>query len=247
MSNQIVIGAHSIYHALKNRKCEKILFTDEGKKEFRKLYPAILKDVEYEVLEKHQFQETSKKIFAENNFEFQRIPSGIVGIFEMISLLNPVDLYQQIENQRETKILLLDGVTDVHNAAAIIRTAAFFGIDGIVISGKQSFGMSPGFFRIASGGAEYVKIFQVSNLSRVVLKIQELGLPTFALSEHESPLVRDEISPERFALILGQEDRGISHAVMRACEKRVSLHPKGKIQSLNVSIAAAVALKEFMS
>lgn len=245
METQIIIGAHSIYHAMKNREIVDCIATADGLKEFRKNYKDCGDLDSVKVLDKHQFQEESKKIFKEHKFEYQRIPSGLLLVSKAIEIGSPPEFYDFLDSNNEAKVIALDGVTDIHNAAAIIRSCAFFAVDAVVLSGKQSFGMSPGFFRIASGGAEYLKIFKVNNLSKTLMKVQEKDIPVFALSEHEEPIDKSQ-SFTRFCLVMGQEDTGISHAVMRVCDNKVALPNIGPIKSLNVSVATALALKEFL-
>ncbi len=245
METQIVVGFHSIYHALKKRSAVKLLFTKDGLKDFKKLYSDFSADVDIQTFDKHQFQEEAKKIYKDHGFEFKRIPSGGLLVSSVLTLGGPAELYSAIESGPK-KLIALDGVTDIHNAAAIVRTCAFFGIDGLIISGKQTFGMSPGFFRIASGGAEHVRIYQVQNLARTISKMAELGSNIYALSEHAAPLDKTSGALENFCLIMGQEDRGISNAVMRVCDNQIALPSLGNIKSLNVSVATALAIREFI-
>lgn len=244
METNIVIGSHSINHALFKRPGGDLHATDEGWKEFKKLY----KDhsqLRPRLYKKHDFQEECKKQFKNHGFDFSRVPSGIIYIAPELRIHSMADLNKLCEENECLNLLALDGVTDIHNAAAIIRTSAFYNINGLIISGKNRFGMSPSFFRIASGAAEHIPVFQTSNLSRTVTKLNEFDVETIALSEHSNAHVNDIREMSRRCFILGQEDVGISNAVMRVASKQISLPSRGEIQSLNVSIAAAVTLERF--
>jgi len=138
----------------------------------------------------------------------------------------------------------------VHNAGAILRTASFYGVDAVIVPDKKSFGLTPSFFRIASGAAEFVPMIGVSKLNRTVAKLKESGILCLALSEHaKGDLKMEEIKSSKrgIALILGREDVGISNAVLRMIDQHISLDSMGDIKSLNVSIAAAVTMEKCFS
>jgi 23S rRNA (guanosine2251-2'-O)-methyltransferase len=141
-------------------------------------------------------------------------------------------------------------VTDVHNAAAIVRTASFYGVDYVVVPDKKSFGLTPSFFRIASGAAEYVPLVGVSKLTKTLTKLKDLGVNIIALSEHaKGDLNAENIreSESSTCIVLGREDVGISNAVLRIIDNHISLDTMGDTQSLNVSIAAAVTMEKCFS
>ena len=102
--------------------------------------------------------------------------------------------------------------------------------------------MTPSFFRIASGGAEHLTIVQAESLPKVVKKLQQRGVAVYALSQHAERGEVERPSPH-MGIVLGAENDGISHALMRQCEGKLALKPLGKNPSLNVSVAAAVAME----
>ncbi|EQC51205.1 RNA methyltransferase [Bacteriovorax sp. DB6_IX] len=151
-------------------------------------------------------------------------------------------IFDQIDSGRHIKILCLDGVTDVHNAAAIMRTAAFYDVDCIVIATKNNFGVGPSVARIASGALEYVKIVKCSSLPKFISALKKRGVEPIGLTEHtdDSEFV---VPGGSRCLILGAEDKGLSNATVRLLDKKIKLNPQGSIQSLNVSVAAAIAME----
>lgn len=245
--NEIIIGIHSIIAALKNsnRNHEVMYLSDETKDELLKskiIDSFLLEKVDHQILSTHKIQEEAKKYFKKYNYEYVRVPSNI---FLITSMIEPRDinwLYTKAEKEK-LKILCLDQISDVHNAAAIFRTASFYGVDILVIPSKKSFGMSPSFYRIASGAAEFLDVVPVSNLSKTITKLNSFNIPTIALSEH----AETEFSPgsqKSVCLIVGKEDTGISNAVMRVASERLSLPALGNTKSLNVSVAAAIAMEK---
>ncbi len=249
MEHDMIVGIHSIAEALKNpeRQIFEIVTTDEGFQELKKRGGLSDRDIpisKVRWLESHALQEEAKKNYRDLDLEFQRVPSGIFMLVSPINILEPTWIYQQLESRIPIKILALDQVTDAHNGAAIMRTAAFYGVDIILISAKGNFGLGPGFSRIASGATEHVKIARCSALPKTITKIKELGATCIGLSEHATGSLEQIDHTKPICLVLGAEDVGMSHAVSRVVETTISLKPAGKIKSLNVSVAAAIAMEK---
>ena len=249
VDHDMIVGIHSIAEALKNpeRQVFEIVATDEGFLEFKKR--SGLKDSDIPLtkvrwLESHALQEEAKKNYRDLDMEFQRIPSGIFMLVSPINIHEPTWMYEQLESRIPIKILALDQVTDAHNGAAIMRTAAFYGVDCILISARGNFGLGPGFSRIASGATEHVKIVRCSALPKTITKIKDLGATVIGLSEHASGDLGSIDNKKPICLVLGAEDVGMSHAVSRVVETTISFKPQGKIKSLNVSVAAAIAMEK---
>ncbi|MFA5582723.1 MAG: RNA methyltransferase [Bacteriovoracaceae bacterium] len=242
----IIFGLHSIAAALKNplRQHEKLVATDEGLIELQKKHNIQAKklEIKLEIVSSHQLQELGKRYCAELDVEFHRVPSGM---FLKTSPLETYDL-QSIIKKPEVKLLALDQITDVHNGAAILRTASFYGIDAVLIPSSKSFGLTPSFYRIASGATEFIQLIRVNSLSRAVSQLNDAGIETIGLSEHsESSLAEEELrNKKRICLLLGAEETGLSHAVSRLVQKNMSLTSQGGIKSLNVSAASAIAMEK---
>ncbi len=243
----LIIGIHSIGEALKNRERNhyRLVGTNESLKELErylggnKLFSAL----RVERVSAHQLQELAKRKFKELNFEFQRIPANLFLESSLTTIYDPSIIYEDVL-KRECRIFCLDQVTDLHNSAAIVRTAAFFGVDFIVTSQKGNFGLSPKFFRIASGGVEHLKLVRCSSLTKFLNKLGQMGIQRIAFSEHaDSQLSQIEFRQTR-CLVMGAEDVGISNAVKRSVDHLVAFTPRGEIKSLNVSVASALAMHD---
>lgn len=247
----LVIGIHSIIKALENesRTIYRLVGTEESIKEIKKS-TRLSTDIKVHQMNSHKVQEEAKGYFKDLGLEYHRVPSSVFLIASSIEIHSVPFLYDLIEKKENLKIVCLDQVTDVHNAGAILRTASFYGVDAVIVPDKKSFGLTPSFFRIASGAAEFVPLIGVSKLTRTVAKLQESGMLCLALSEHaKGDLNIKEIkdSTKGLALILGREDVGISNAVLRMIDQHISLDSMGDIKSLNVSIAAAITMEKCFS
>lgn len=242
----LIFGLHSIAAALTNSRREhiKLVATDEGLMELskkHKINPKQIK-VQVELLSSHQLQENAKKLCHYMDVEFTRVPSQI---YLQTSKLETYQI-QDFLKIPKVKLLALDQITDVHNGAAILRTASFYGVTGVLIPSEKSFGLTPSFYRIASGATEYINLIRVNSLSRAVSQLNEAGFNTVGLSEHSSENLKpsDLRSLDKICLLLGAEETGLSNAVARLVQKNLSLPSQGGIKSLNVASAAAIAMEK---
>lgn len=242
----LIFGLHSIAAALKNprRSHMKLVATDEGLQELQKKHRLIPKNynVKTDILSSHALQEQAKKLCMHMDLDFTRVPSGI---YLQTSPLQTYTVQEYLSNPN-ARLLALDQITDVHNGAAILRSACFYGVNGVLIPSEKSFGLTPSFYRIASGAVEYVNLIRVNSLSRAVGQLNEAGYMTVGLSEHSSEnLTQTDLrSQKKICLLLGAEETGLSNAVARLVQKNMSLPSQGEIKSLNVSSAAAIAMEK---
>ena len=254
-SFDVIVGVHSTAEAISNPKREwfELVTTDEGMQDLiarTKLDKKLLPQEKLRKLNSHALQEEAKARYSELGVEFQRVPSGVFLVATPLESYDLSWIYARLEGGGKVlKLLALDQVTDIHNGAAMMRTAAFYGIDAIIISSKGSFGTGPSFNRIASGATEHIAVIKCASLSRALLKLQELGVRCIGLSEHATlsdlASIREKSkNNETVCLVLGAEDVGLSHAVMRVVNETMSIKPQGKIKSLNVSVAAAIAMEK---
>lgn len=242
----LIFGLHSIAAALGNpqRVHQKLVATDEGLMELNKkhkLNPKTL-PVQVEVVSSHQLQENAKKLCQYLDVEFTRVPSQIY------LQTSPLETYtiQDFIKAPTNRLLALDQITDVHNGAAILRSACFYGVTAVLVPSSKSFGLTPSFYRIASGATEYVNLIRVSSLSRAVGQMNDAGILTVGLSEHstENLTPQDLRTQKKICLLLGAEETGLSNAVARLVQKNLSLTSQGEIKSLNVASAAAIAMEK---
>lgn len=139
-------------------------------------------------------------------------------------------------------VLCLDQITDPHNAGAILRSAAAFAADAVVMPWRHSAPESGALAKAASGALDLVPLVRVVNLSRAIDTLRGFGMCAAALDSEAEREIETLPRGEPLALVLGAEGKGVRRGVMAACDAVVRIEAPGALASLNVSNAAAIAL-----
>ncbi|MGH8477930.1 MAG: 23S rRNA (guanosine(2251)-2'-O)-methyltransferase RlmB [Methylococcales bacterium] len=155
------------------------------------------------------------------------------------------DLFQMIEQAPGIPLyLVLDQVQDPNNLGACLRTAEATGVNGIVVPKDRSAGITPAVCKVASGAAELVPLYRVTNLSRTLQQMKEQGLWIIGAGGQSAQSAFETDLSGPMALVIGAEGHGLRRLTQEHCDLLVSLPMLGKIESLNLSVAAGVLLYE---
>ena len=141
-------------------------------------------------------------------------------------------------------LLILDGVEDPRNLGAILRTAECSGADGVVIPERRAVGLTDTVAKSSAGAIEFVKVAKVPNLNRFIERIKELNIWVVGTSADAEMGYEEWDWTRPCALVLGGEGTGLHRLVAENCDVLVKIPMYGKIDSLNVSVAAGVILFE---
>ena len=224
-----IYGLHTCQEAIQsNRYRINKIYLMKNKK-----YPDIftkLSNITY--LDKKQF---------DSLFEYTIVHQGIAMDVELYNTPTLADLKNTDKNYT---IAMLDNVTDPHNLGAIIRSAAVFGIKGIIIHDRSSCKVSGIAAKTASGGLEHVNIYTVSNLSNAIRDLKEYGFWIYALCESGNKYLHELDVTGKTCLILGSEGSGIRRLQKENADFIVKLPTTSNFSTLNVSNAAAVTFYE---
>lgn len=155
------------------------------------------------------------------------------------------DLFNMIENSTGIPFyLVLDQVQDPYNLGACLRTAEATGVHGVVAPKDRSAGITPTVCKVASGAAELVPLYRVTNLSRVLQQMKQAGLWIIgSAGEAGQNAFKTDLSGP-VGLVIGAEGHGLRRLTRQQCDLLVYLPMAGKIESLNLSVAAGVLLYE---
>ncbi|HYW28365.1 MAG TPA: 23S rRNA (guanosine(2251)-2'-O)-methyltransferase RlmB, partial [Gaiellales bacterium] len=152
---------------------------------------------------------------------------------------------EELVGRDRALLAALDEVTDPHNLGAIARVCEAAGADGLLITRRRSAGVTAAVARASAGAVEHLPIAQVENLAETLLSARRPGLWTYA-----ADLAGDDAAYDRHdyrdgtVFVLGAEGRGLRPRVRRSCDAVASIPMRGRVESLNVSTAAAVLLFE---
>lgn len=151
---------------------------------------------------------------------------------------------EKLDSENENPlILILDGVTDPQNLGSCLRSADALGVDAVIMTKDKSASLTPAAVKIASGAAETVKLFEVTNLARCIEKLKTLGIWIYGTALNEKALPVSEMKfSSKAALIMGAESKGLRQLTMKSCDELIYLPMQGHVDSLNVATAASVFL-----
>lgn len=226
----IIYGIHSCKNAIESRKDNVLrvyVLKDKALPEWISVIPP-------------------KKIVKIDNIEFKKlVPKDAVhqGIAVEVEQ-NYADITDLVSAPKNCIIAILDNVTDPQNLGAIIRTAAAFGVYGIILSERASCKITGTVAKTASGGLDHISIYMVKNLSQAIEKLQEYGFWVVSFCERGQKFIHEVDLKGKTCLIFGAEGDGIRRLQKEKSDFVVKLPTNPCFPTLNVSSSAAVAFYE---
>ena len=154
------------------------------------------------------------------------------------------DLLDALEGKEAPLILVLDGVTDPHNLGACLRVADGAGAHAVIAPKDHAVGVNATVAKVASGAAETVPYFMVTNLARTLNELKERNIWTIGTSDDAPKTLFDVDLKGPTALVLGAEGDGMRQLTRKTCDELVRIPMQGAVESLNVSVASGVCLYE---
>ncbi len=235
--NNYIFGRNSVMEALKSGRNIDTVFVSSAEIT-GSLKPIIALAKEKKIVIKHVKKQNLDSLCDFSNHQ------GVAALVSVKKTCTVDDILSFAEQKGEPPfVIIADGIEDQHNLGAIIRTAECCGAHGVIISERRSAGLTATTQKSSAGALEYVNVAKVKNLGNTIDYIKDKGLWIYGAdmggklwSEHEltGPL----------ALVIGSEGFGISSLVKKKCDFIVSLPMKGKINSLNASVAAGILMYE---
>jgi len=236
-STELIYGLLPVLEALRadNRRIDKVLLVD-GAREKR------LSEV-VDLCRSHgiSFNWVPRETFA------KYLQAGVnhQGVLALTAASEYVDADEILDKAGETPlILLLDGVEDPRNLGAILRVAECAAVDGVVIPERRAVGLTDTVAKSSAGAIEHVKVAKTGNLNRFIEQVKEQNIWVVGTSMDAEMEYSEWDWTRPSALVLGGEGSGLHRLVAENCDVLVKIPMYGKIDSLNVSVAAGVILFE---
>jgi 23S rRNA (guanosine2251-2'-O)-methyltransferase len=232
-SSFFIVGQHAVIEALKNpkRKVLRVFLTEESKKNIHRKSPKknLLEDVKVYFKTKKELDKYSTK---EN-----LLHQGYVA--EIEHLEKPI-LKEFILDKNNSTLACLDGVTDPRNIGSLIRSAASFDIDGIIIKERHFPKESKLMYKAASGAMEYINIFEVSNINSTLKNLKDKNFWVYGFDSKGDKVFTDIEWKGNNILLFGSEGSGMHEHTSKYADFFLKIDINQKIESLNISNSAAI-------
>ena len=169
---------------------------------------------------------------------------GVVAQIAAIEYVTVEDIFERVPDDETPLIVIFDGITDVRNFGAIARSAECAGAHGLIVPLKNSAPVNADAIRSSAGALTSIPVCRVGSIRNTIKMLQNEGYTVVAATEKSRKLLYDADFTRPTAIVLGNEERGVSKEVLKLCNEQLAIPMIGHIESLNVSAAAAVMLFE---
>ena len=167
---------------------------------------------------------------------------GIAALCAVRDYSSVEDILKLADSRGETPfIIILDEIEDPHNLGAIIRSAECAGAHGVIIKKRRSAGLTYTAYKASAGALEYLPVARVTNIADTIDQLKERNIWVYGADMNGEDYLRTDFGGA-VALVIGNEGKGISRLVREKCDVIVSLPLKGRINSLNASVAAGILM-----
>ncbi len=218
---KLICGKNSVLDALENELPLSKVFL------LKPLDRKINNDIKVQITSKREMDKLTK----ENH-------QGFIAELKEYNYFTLEDLFRD----KPEKFLILDRIQDPHNFGAILRSANAFGIKHIIIAKDRQVEVTPTVLKVSSGGYVGVKIIRVDSMQTAIKKIKDANIWIYATAIEKGTQVDKVTFNTPMALVVGNEGKGVSRAILKQSDQNVFIPMKGTVQSLNVSVATGILL-----
>lgn len=231
--SEIIFGKRAVFEAIENEVQIDKIFIDRDNHYMDNIKRKIIeKKIKISFVPIEKLNKLSK-----NNHQ------GIVASISPIKTLGINDLEKSID-KKDSKFLILDNVTDTKNFGAIVRSAECLGIDGVIISKTGSSPINGDTIKSSSGAIFNLPIYKLDHIKDAMFLFKEKEIEIIGADEKSNSSIFDFKFSKKTAIVMGSEGKGISKSILNLCDKTLKIPMKGKIGSLNVSVACGIILAE---
>ena len=237
MKKEFVFGIHPVLEALHSgQEIDKILIQKTGQSEHLQEILQIARSRHLPVQKVPP--EKLKRVTAKNH-------QGVIAFISAITFASLDNVIQSSYQRGNDPLLIMcDQITDVRNLGAIARTAECAGFQALVVPATGSAQLNNDAVKTSAGALAYLPICRDKSLAYAAGFIADNGIKLIAVTEKSNKSIYDTDLSGPLCLLLGSEDKGISQPLLAKCHNQVSIPMYGQISSLNVSVAAALAMYE---
>lgn len=236
---EMVYGKNTVIELIKaNHKIKEILISEQIYKNSKELLALIDKNkIKFQVIDK----KTLNNIVDGNH-------QGIIAKIEPFKYFSIEDILNEAKKRNEKPfIIILDGLMDPHNLGAILRTADACGVHGIIIPKNRSVSLNSTVAKLSTGAINYVKVAKVTNLSNTIKELKKNNIWVIGTDIDTNLDYRKMSANDAIAIVIGNEGKGISRLVKENCDLLIKLPMKGRIGSLNASVATSIIMYEVLN
>lgn len=172
---------------------------------------------------------------------------GVIAIMRNYSYFRLDELIEGARANRGKALLLIaDHITDAGNLGSLIRTAEFFGVHGLILPRDRSASITDTVHKRSAGGSAFLRVARVTNLARSLSQLDDQGFWIVGAAGEGKTNIYEFDWNRDLALVMGSEGKGLSNVVRDRCHHLVSIPRLGRLNSLNVSVAAGIILSEIV-
>ena len=232
--NTIIFGKNAVREAIQNpSSIQKVLIENDLKN------PAALK------LKDEVMRSGVSYSFVPEQKLYKHTKENHQGFVALIGQIQFAELESIIDTEKQQLFLLLDGITDVRNFGAIIRSALGLGASGIIIGQTGSAPLNELAIQASAGGAFHIPIVRVSHLKDAMYLLKSYEIALVGCTEKAASLVSDINLKRSLGVVMGNEHKGISKGILNLCGEQIKIPISELLDSYNVSVAASLVLYEY--
>ena len=238
MEQDQVEGRNSVLELLESGKDINKIFITRGEKH-GSIHKIMAKAKERHVILVEKDKRQMDQMAQTKNYQ------GVIAMVPPFSYCELEDILEEAKKKQEDPfVLVLDGIEDPHNLGSIIRTAETAGVHGIVIPKRRAAAVNSTVNKVSAGAVEHMKIARVTNISEAIEKLKKEGLWIYGTDGKAKKYYYEEELTGPMAIIIGNEGNGMGEKVRKNCDFLIKIPMKGKVTSLNASVAAGIVIYE---
>ena len=229
-------GRNAVFELLKTGKnIEKIMLEKEPQGSLKSIFAEARKrNIKVQFVDRRTLDKTSE----------EGRHQGVIA-FSSDFVYSSLDEIISAREENRGFVVLCDGIEDVHNLGSIIRVAECAGADGVVIPSNNSASVTDAVIRISAGAVNHIRVAKVNSINRAVDRLKQENYWVYALEADGTDIYKSDFSGN-VALVVGGEDCGVKRLTREKCDFIVSIPLKGKVNSLNASVALGISAYELV-